>query len=91
MRDVDKDLGNNIAGDFLDFPSTYGTPAILFSKQFLGASIAAHLVRYVAMNQASIPWFYAAQQAGHLWNRNKTLNGQAATSWWWVITACRPS
>ena len=54
MRNVDKDLGNDIAGDFLDFPSTYGTPAILFSKQFLGASIAAHLVRYVAMNQASI-------------------------------------
>ena len=54
MLDVDNDLRDNIAGDFFDPPSTYGAPAVLFPKQFLGASIAAHLVRYVAMNQASI-------------------------------------
>ena len=91
MRDVVNDLRNNIAGNFLDSSPAYWAPAAFFFKQFLGAFIAAHLVRDVAMNQASIPWFGATQQAGHLGNRNKTLNGQAATSWWWVITACRPS
>ena len=54
MRDVDNDLRNNIAGDFFDSPSTYGAPAVLFPKQFLGAFVATHLVRDVAMNQASI-------------------------------------
>ena len=90
-RDVDDVLGNNIAGNFLDRASTYWAPAVLFSKQFLGACITAYLVRYVAMDKASILRFYATQHASHSRSRNKTLDGQAATPWWRVIAACCPS
>ena len=43
-------LGNNIAGNFFDLASTNWAPTVLFSEQFLGAFVATHLVRDVAMN-----------------------------------------